>query len=71
MIMIVQFQPCEHATLMQLINTDNKNLNKVFKVLAALCCEMEALQNEAEQRFYHPLQYYGEGGQYFHCMAIM
>lgn len=47
---------------MQLINTDNKNLNKILKVLAALCCEIEALRNEAEQRFYHALQCYGEGG---------
>jgi len=48
---------------MQLINTDNKNLNKVLLVLAALCGEMEALKSEAEQRFYHALQYYGEGGK--------
>ena len=47
---------------MQLINTDNRNFNKVIMVLCALCDEVEALQSEAERRFYHALLYYGEGG---------
>jgi len=58
-----KFRPCERTSLLQLINTDNKNLNKVLTVLTALCNEMELLWHEAEDRFYFALLYYGEGGK--------
>jgi len=57
-----KYRPCERTTLLQLIDTDNKNLNKVLTVLAALCSEMELLWHEAEERFYSALLYYDEGG---------
>ena len=59
---VFQFRPCERTSLLQLINTDNRNLNKVLTVLAALCAEMELLWLEAEERFYPAIMYYGEGG---------
>jgi len=66
-----KFRPCERTSLLQLINTDNKNLNKVLTVLAALCSEMELLCHEAEERFYSPLLYYGEGGTAFFLFSVV
>lgn len=57
----LQVLPYEQTTLLQLIRTDNKILNKVLTVLAALCCEIEALKHEAETKFYGALLFYGEG----------
>nr|KAG5706407.1 hypothetical protein BaRGS_033168 [Batillaria attramentaria] len=57
----LQVLPYEQTTLLQLIRTDNKILNKVLTVLAALCCEMDALKHEAETKFYGALLFYGEG----------
>lgn len=47
--------------MLQLIKTDNKVLNKIMTVLAALCCEMHALKHEAETKLYNALMFYGEG----------
>uniref|UniRef100_T1J3X6 WASH complex subunit 4 n=1 Tax=Strigamia maritima TaxID=126957 RepID=T1J3X6_STRMM len=57
----LEFCPFEQATLLQLINTDNKILNKVITVLATLCCEIDELTQEADVKFYNTLLYYGEG----------
>ncbi len=62
-ILFFQFVPYEQTSLLQLIKTDNKVLNKVITVLAALCSEMSALKTEAENKFYPALLYYGEGGK--------
>jgi WASH complex subunit 7 len=56
----LQFLPYEHATILQLTNTDNKMFNKVMTVLASLCCEMSHLKHEAQTRFFNSLQFYGE-----------
>ena len=55
--------PYEQTSLLQLIKTDNKVLNKVITVVSALCCEMNALKHEAETKFYPALLFYGEGGK--------
>ena len=55
--------PYEQTTLLQLIHTDNKVLNKVMTVMAALCTEMSALVHEAQTKFYPALMLYGEGGR--------
>ena len=47
--------------MLQLIKTDNKILNKIITVLAALCGELSALKHEAETKFYNALSFYGEG----------
>lgn len=60
---IQQILPYEQTSLLQLIRTDNKILNKVLTVLAALCSEMDALKYEASTKFYNALLLYGEGGQ--------
>uniref|UniRef100_A0A3P8WCL7 WASH complex subunit 4 n=1 Tax=Cynoglossus semilaevis TaxID=244447 RepID=A0A3P8WCL7_CYNSE len=56
--------PYEQSSLLELIKTDNKVLNKVITVYAALCSEVKKLKNEAETKFYNGLLYYGEGGTY-------
>ncbi|XP_043943762.1 WASH complex subunit 4 [Protopterus annectens] len=53
--------PYEQASLLELIKTENKVLNKVVTVYAALCCEIKKLKYEAEKKFYNGLLFYGEG----------
>ncbi|XP_014635938.1 PREDICTED: WASH complex subunit 7 isoform X2 [Ceratotherium simum simum] len=53
--------PYEHSSLLELIKTENKVLNKVITVYAALCCEIKKLKYEAETKFYNGLLFYGEG----------
>ncbi|KAM9807729.1 WASH complex subunit 4 [Neosynchiropus ocellatus] len=53
--------PYEQCSLLELIKTDNKVLNKVITVYAALCCEVKKLKYEAETKFYNGLLFYGEG----------
>ena len=59
----MQCVPYEQTTLLELIHTDNKVFNKVIAVLSSLCCEIDSLKYEAENRFYPALLYYGEGGK--------
>lgn len=53
--------PYEQSSLLELIKTENKVLNKVITVYAALCCEIKKLKHEAETKFYNGLLFYGEG----------
>ncbi|CAB1331538.1 unnamed protein product [Coregonus sp. 'balchen'] len=53
--------PYEQSSLLELIKTDNKVLNKVITVYAALCSEVKKLKYEGENKFYNGLLYYGEG----------
>ncbi|XP_075894005.1 WASH complex subunit 4 [Nelusetta ayraudi] len=53
--------PYEQSSVLELIKTDNKVLNKVITVYAALCSEVKKLKYEAETKFYNGLLYYGEG----------
>ncbi|KAJ8262124.1 hypothetical protein GJAV_G00162500 [Gymnothorax javanicus] len=53
--------PYEQSSLLELIKTENKVLNKVITVFAALCSEIKKLKHEAETKFYNGLLYYGEG----------
>uniref|UniRef100_A0A4W4GUC8 WASH complex subunit 4 n=1 Tax=Electrophorus electricus TaxID=8005 RepID=A0A4W4GUC8_ELEEL len=53
--------PYEQSSLLELIKTENKVLNKVITVYAALCSEVKKLKYEAETKFYNGLLYYGEG----------
>ncbi|XP_071139375.1 WASH complex subunit 4-like isoform X2 [Mytilus edulis] len=57
----LQLLPYEQTSLLQLIRTDNKIFNKIITVFAALCCEMQSLKHEAENKFYNALLFYGEG----------
>uniref|UniRef100_A0A8B9JC50 WASH complex subunit 4 n=1 Tax=Astyanax mexicanus TaxID=7994 RepID=A0A8B9JC50_ASTMX len=58
----LQLIPYEQSSLLELIKTENKVLNKVITVYAALCSEVKKLKYEAETKFYNGLLYYGEGG---------
>lgn len=57
----LQYIPYENTSLLELISTDNKILNKVVTVLAALCAEMKHLCYEAKTRLHNALLFYGEG----------
>nr|XP_033806701.1 LOW QUALITY PROTEIN: WASH complex subunit 4 [Geotrypetes seraphini] len=57
----LQLLPYEQSSLLELIKTENKVLNKVITVYAALCCEIKKLKYEAETKFYNGLLFYGEG----------
>lgn len=59
--MIFKLMPFEQASLIELIKTDNKVLNKLVIVFSALCCEMSLLVNEGENKYAIALMYYGEG----------
>lgn len=60
----LDIMPFEQASLIQLIKTDNKVLNKLVTVFSALCCELSYLIQEGEDKYCCSLLYYGEG-----CMA--
>ncbi|XP_054723864.1 WASH complex subunit 4-like, partial [Uloborus diversus] len=57
----LQLLPYEGTTVLELISTDNKVLNKVVSVLAVLCCEIDQLCYEAKSKFFPALLFYGEG----------
>lgn len=57
----LQFVPVERTTILNLVSTDNKVLNKLITVLAALCCEIDELRCEARNKFFPALLFYGEG----------
>ncbi|XP_029457390.1 WASH complex subunit 4 isoform X2 [Rhinatrema bivittatum] len=59
----LQLLPYEQSSLLELIKTENKVLNKVITVYAALCCEIKKLKYEAETKFYNGLLFYGEGAE--------
>lgn len=63
-----QFVPYEHTTLLQLIDTDNKVLNKILVVFATLCAEVRYLQSEAKNKYYDTILFYGEGGM---CTTVI
>uniref|UniRef100_A0A672LS54 WASH complex subunit 4 n=1 Tax=Sinocyclocheilus grahami TaxID=75366 RepID=A0A672LS54_SINGR len=48
--------PYEQSSLLELIKTDNKVLNKVITVYAALCCEVKKLKYENPEKMYPGLQ---------------
>ena len=53
--------PYEQGSLLQLIRTDNKVLNKIVTVFAALISEMDILMREGENKYCWGLSFYGEG----------
>ena len=52
----------EKLSLVDIITTDNKILNKVLIVFSALCNETRLLEEEAKLKFYNQLLFYGESG---------
>jgi WASH complex subunit 7 len=53
--------PYEQGSLLQLVRTDNKVLNKIVTVFAALISEMDILAKEGENKYCWGLLFYGEG----------
>uniref|UniRef100_A0A3B3TAL3 WASH complex subunit 4 n=1 Tax=Paramormyrops kingsleyae TaxID=1676925 RepID=A0A3B3TAL3_9TELE len=62
--------PYEQSSLLELIKTENKVLNKVITVYAALCSEVKKLKYEAETKLYSGLLYYGEGGECLSAVGV-
>lgn len=58
---LLQTTSSECTSLLNLVNTDNKILNKVVIALSSLCLEVDYLRHQAEDEFYDPLLFYGEG----------
>lgn len=50
----------EESEVLELVDTDNKVLNKVVSVFAALCMEVRERKEEATSKFYDALLLYGE-----------
>lgn len=59
----IQLEPQEQISVLDLIDTDNKVLNKVLTVFATLCTEVRYLQREAHTKYLEAVLYYGEGGE--------
>ncbi|XP_049805094.1 WASH complex subunit 4 [Schistocerca nitens] len=57
----IKLSPHENTSLLQIIDTDNKVLNKVVTVFASLCKEVRCLQADASDKYYNALLFYGEG----------
>ncbi|KAG8185393.1 hypothetical protein JTE90_018615 [Oedothorax gibbosus] len=57
----LQVLPYERTSVLDLVSTDNKVLNKVISVLTVLCCEVDFLSNEAKRKYFPALLFYGEG----------
>lgn len=53
--------PYEQGSLLQLIRTDNRVLNKIVTVFAALSSEIDFLVREGETKYSWGLMLYGEG----------
>ncbi|XP_068215030.1 WASH complex subunit 4 [Palaemon carinicauda] len=57
----LNLMPNENTTLVQLLQCDNKIVNKVVLALSALCSEMSQLVNEARTDLYPAVVLYGSG----------
>ncbi|KAG7168658.1 WASH complex subunit 4-like [Homarus americanus] len=57
----LKMAPFEQPSLVQLIQSNNKLVNKVVLALSALCLEATELVDEARQQLYPPLVLYGNG----------
>jgi WASH complex subunit 7 len=55
--------PYEQGSLLQLIRTDNKVLNKIVTVFAALNSEIDFLVREGENKYSWGLLLFGEGNK--------
>jgi len=61
---MLQAKADEKLSLLDLIRTDNRVLNKVLIALSALCIEVDLLADEACKDFFDALMFYGEGGKH-------
>ncbi|CAG2063154.1 unnamed protein product, partial [Timema podura] len=59
----LQLASHEHTTILELINTDNKVLNKVLIVFSTLCAEVKFLVSEAKTKYFDMILFYGEGSE--------
>lgn len=57
----LKMTPFEQTSLVQLIRSDNKLVNKVVLALSAVCLEASHLVEEARHQLYPPLVLYGNG----------
>ncbi|XP_042890150.1 WASH complex subunit 4-like [Penaeus japonicus] len=57
----LSMSPFEQTSLVHLVQSDNKLVNKVVLALSAVCYEMNQLVDEARSQLYPPLLLYGSG----------
>ncbi|XP_054280077.1 WASH complex subunit 4-like [Macrosteles quadrilineatus] len=57
----IQIEPEESGPVTDLVDTNNKILNKVIIVFSTLCLEVRALEEELNSQYLDTLLYYGEG----------
>jgi len=57
----IDVEPEESALVSDLVDTDNKILNKVIIVFSTLCLEVRTLEEELNTQYLDTLLYYGEG----------
>lgn len=62
--------PVEHCSLVHLIDTDNKILNKILIAVSATCAEIEFLQHEAQTKYYSAILFYGEGNKSIAAVCV-
>ena len=55
--------PFENLSLVKLVQSGNKMVNKVVLTFSALCLEASQLVEEAQSKLYPPLMLYGNGGK--------
>lgn len=60
----VQLEPDEEISVLDIIDTDNKVLNKVLIVFSTLCLEVRSLEQELATQYLEQILYYGEGSEY-------
>lgn len=60
---ILQMAPFEQVSLVGLVRSENKLVNKVVLALSAVCLEASQLTEEARTNLCPPLNLYGNGGK--------
>lgn len=59
----LQMAPFEQVSLVGLVRSENKLVNKVVLALSAVCLEASQLTEEARASLFPPLNLYGNGGK--------
>uniref|UniRef100_A0A1B6CFX9 WASH complex subunit 4 N-terminal domain-containing protein n=1 Tax=Clastoptera arizonana TaxID=38151 RepID=A0A1B6CFX9_9HEMI len=60
----LKLKPKENTSVLELIDTDNKVLNKILIVFTTLCLEVDSLETEGKQKYLNEILYYGEGYEF-------
>lgn len=56
----INFEPVEQADATDVINCDNKIIDKIVRVFSALCCEVSFIRDEFKCKYLNLILYYGD-----------